>query len=311
MPLDPQAQALLDQLAALGAPAFHEKTPEQARADTIAGIGAFGDPPEVAAVEDRTIPGPDGELPIRIYTPEGDAPHGGVVFFHGGGWVICNLDTHDGLCRELTNQAGVKLISVDYRLAPEHKYPAPAEDCYAATQWVVEHAAELDIDPARIAIAGDSAGGNLAAAVTLMARDRGGPQLAFQLLVYPVTDRDYGTDSYNEYGGEGNFVLKEDMMWFWDHYLRNDADAKEPYAAPLQAQDLSGLPPALVITGECDVLRDEGEAYAQRLSEAGVPTTNTRYPGMFHGFFGMNAILDRAREAQAEAAAALRQALGT
>ncbi len=313
MPMDPQAQALLDQMAALGGVPTHQKTPEQARADTLeqAALMMGGDPTPVAHVEDRVIPGPGGELPIRIYTPEGSAPFPAVVYFHGGGWVICNLDTHDGTCRDLTNLSGAKVISVDYRLAPDAKYPAAAEDCYAATEWVAEHAAELGVDGTRLAVAGDSAGGNLAAVVSLMARDRGGPPLAFQLLIYPVTDRNYETASYAEHGGAEMLLPKADMAWFWDHYLSADEDAQQPYAAPLQADDLTGLPSALVITAKYDVLRDEGEAYARRLQESGVPTTLSRYDGVFHGFFGMRLMIDKAAQAQEEAGAALRDALGT
>lgn len=243
MPMDPQSQALLDQMAALGNVPTHEKTPEQARADTLeqAALMMGGDPTPVAHVEDRVIPGPGGDLPVRIYTPEGSAPFPAVVYFHGGGWVICNLDTHDGTCRDVTNLSGAKLISVDYRLAPDAKYPAAAEDCYAATAWVAEHAAELGVDGTRIAVAGDSAGGNLAAVVSLMARDRGGPPLAFQLLIYPVTDRNYETASYAEHGGAELLLPKADMVWFWDQYLSTDEDAEQPYAAPLQADGSNGF----------------------------------------------------------------------
>lgn len=315
MPLDPQAQAFLDLTAEFREVPNHQKTAQQARAETIErleAMAAMGEGPEhVAHVEDRRIPGPGGDIPVRIYMPEGAGeaePGGGIVYFHGGGWVICNLDTHDAPCRALANLTGATLVSVDYRLAPEAKYPAAADDCYAATQWVSEHAAELGIDPARLAVAGDSAGGNLAAVVPMMARDRGGPPIAFQLLIYPVTDRDFGTASYIEHGGEGDLLSAADMEWYWDHYLESPEQAREPYAAPLQADDLRGLPPALVITAEYDVLCDEGEAYASALEAAGVPTTLTRYDGMFHGFFGMAALIDKAAAAQREAAAALRAA---
>ena len=203
MPLDPQAQAILELTAEFRLVPNHQKTAQQARADTLERTAAMremgGDPEPLARVEDRVIPGPGGDLPVRIYTPEG-ASGGCILYFHGGGWVICNLDTHDGPCRALANLSGSTLISVDYRLAPDAKYPAAAEDCYAATCWASEHATELGIDPVRIAVAGDSAGGNLAAVVAQMARDRGGPALAFQVLVYPVTDRDFSTGSYAEHG---------------------------------------------------------------------------------------------------------------
>ena len=313
MPLDPQAQAILELTAEFRLVPNHQKTAQQARADTLERTAAMkelgGDPEPLARVEDRVIPGPGGDLPVRIYTPEG-ATDGAILYFHGGGWVICNLDTHDGPCRALANLSGSTLISVDYRLAPEAKYPAAAEDCYAATCWVSEHAAELGIDASRIAVAGDSAGGNLAAVVAQMARDRGGPSLAFQVLVYPVTDRDFSTGSYAEHGDSGDLLSATDMAWYWDHYLESAEQAAEPYAAPLQADDLSGLPAALVITAEYDVLRDEGEAYARSLEAAGVPTTLSRYDGVFHGFFNMAPMLDKATAAQAEAGAALRAALG-
>ena len=313
MPLDPQAQAILELTAEFRLVPNHQKTAQQARVDTLERTAAMkelgGDPEPLARVEDRVIPGPGGDLPVRIYTPEG-ASGGCILYFHGGGWVICNLDTHDGPCRALANLTGSTLISVDYRLAPEAKYPAAAEDCYAATRWVSEHAAELGIDASRIAVAGDSAGGNLAAVVAQMARDRGGPALAFQVLVYPVTDRDFSTGSYAEHGDSGDLLSATDMAWYWDHYLESAEQAAEPYAAPLQADDLSGLPPALVITAEYDVLCDEGEAYARALEAAGVPATLSRYDGVIHGFFNMAPMLDKATAAQAEAGAALRAALG-
>ena len=313
MPLDPQAQAILELTAEFRLVPNHQKTAQQARADTLERTAAMremgGDPEPLARVEDRVIPGPGGDLPVRIYTPEG-ASGGCILYFHGGGWVICNLDTHDGPCRALANLSGSTLISVDYRLAPDAKYPAAAEDCYAATCWASDHATELGIDPVRIAVAGDSAGGNLAAVVAQMARDRGGPALAFQVLVYPVTDRDFSTGSYAEHGDSGDLLSAADMTWYWDQYLESAEQATEPYAAPLQAGDLSGLPAALVITAEYDVLCDEGEAYARALGAAGVPATLSRYDGVFHGFFNMAPMLDKATAAQAQAGAALRAALG-
>ena len=313
MPLDPQAQAILELTAEFRLVPNHQKTAQQARADTLERTAAMrelaGDPEPLARVEDRVIPGPGGDLPVRIYTPEG-ASGGCILYFHGGGWVICNLDTHDGPCRALANLSGSTLISVDYRLAPDAKYPAAAEDCYAAACWASEHATELGIDPVRIAVAGDSAGGNLAAVVAQMARDRGGPALAFQVLVYPVTDRDFSTGSYAEHGDSGDLLSAADMTWYWDQYLESAEQATEPYAAPLQAGDLSGLPAALVITAEYDVLCDEGEAYARALETAGVPATLSRYDGVFHGFFNMAPMLDKATAAQAQAGAALRAALG-
>ena len=199
------------------------------------------------------------------------------------------------------------MVSVDYRLAPEAKFPLPAEECYAATKWLTENGSALNLDPGRIAVGGGSSGGNLAAVVALMARDRGGPQIIFQLLVYPVTDRNFETVSYDE-NGQGYLLDKDSMMWYWDQYLNDPSEAANPYAAPLQAESLSGLPPALVIIAEFDPLRDEGEAYAHRLQEAGVVTTCSRYDGMVHGFFGMVGVMDKAMEAVSEASAALRNA---
>jgi acetyl esterase len=308
MPLDPQAQAVMEQVAALGFPPVHQVSPEQARANNRARPRAPG--PAVARVEDRRIPGPETEIPVRIYTPEGAGPFPALVWFHGGGWVVGDLESADATARHLTVGANCVVVSVDYRLAPETKFPGPAEDCYAATKWVAQNAASINVDPGRIAVGGDSAGGNLAAAISLMARDRGGPPLALQLLVYPVTDRDFSTESYIQ-NAEGYQLTRDSMVWYWEHYLKDDADAVNPYAAPLQAQDLRNLPPALVITAEYDPLRDEGEAYAHRLEAAGVNTTCTRYDGMIHGFFGMAAAIDKGKQAIAQASAALKAAFAS
>lgn len=305
MPLDPQAQQVMEQIAALGFPPNHLVTPQQARLNAKARPRAAG--PAVARVEERTIPGPGAAIPVRIYTPQGSGPLPILVWFHGGGWVIGDLDSADATARHLTIGAGCIVISVDYRLAPETKFPGPADDCYAATVWAAQHAASLGGDAERIAVGGDSAGGNLAAAVALMARDRSGPALAFQLLVYPVTAWDFTTDSYQRCA-DGYMLTKITMQWYWDQYLHTSADASNPYAVPLVAQNLRNLPPALVITAEFDPLCDEGEAYARSLQAAGVPTRCSRYDGMIHGFFGMPAVLDKGQQAVAEASAALRDA---
>ena len=305
MPLDPQAQQVIEQLAALGLPPTHTVSPEQARINARMRPRAAG--PEVAGVENRRIPGPGPDIPVRLYTPAGAGPFPILVWFHGGGWVIGDLDMADPTARHLSVGAGCVVVSVDYRLAPETKFPGAADDCYAATQWAAQHAAQIKGDPDRIAVGGDSAGGNLAAVVSLMARDRSGPALVFQLLVYPVTQRDYTTSSYQSYA-DGYLLSRDSMQWYWDHYLHSPAEARNPYAAPMLAQDLSGLPAALVITAECDPLCDEGAAYARRLQAAGVPTTYSCYAGMMHGFFGMPAVLDKGTQAVAEAAAALQRA---
>jgi acetyl esterase len=308
MPLDPQAKQLLDQMASMGTPPLQAMSVPEARAfmDSLAALG--GDVEAVAHVDDRTVPGPAGDIPGRLYRPGSDGPLPLLVYFHGGGWVIGGLESYDRLCRSLANAAGCAILAVDYRLAPEHKFPAAVDDCYAATSWAVAQAAALGADGTRAAIGGDSAGGTLTAVVAQLARDRSGPGLRFQLLIYPATDVAYDTPSYRE-NATGYFLELDAMRWFYDHYLRNDADRADPRASPLRAADLHGLPPALVITAEFDPLRDEGEAYAARLREAGVPVTLTRYDGMIHGFFGLAPLLDQGKQAVAEAAAALRGAL--
>ncbi len=308
MPLDPQARAVLDQLAALGDPPLGTVTPEETRRTMTARRAAMPPGEPVAKTEDRVIPGPAGSIPVRVYTPQGAGPFSVVVYFHGGGWVIGDIESHDASVRALTNRSGCVIVSVDYRLAPEHKFPAAADDCFAATQWAAAHAAEFGGDAARLAVGGDSAGGNLAAVVALMAKERGDPHIAFQLLIYPVTDYNLDTASYKA-NAEGYLLTRDAMVWFWNHYLNTAAEGKNPIASPLQASDLTGLPPALVITAEYDPLRDEGEAYAKRLEAAGVRVICTRYEGMIHGFFGMHLLIDKAREALDQAATALRTAL--
>lgn len=307
MALDPQAKAFLDQLAAAGAPPLHMLSVEEARQAIIELFATKGEPEPVGKVEERLIPGPVGQIPVRIYTPQGSGPFPVLVYFHGGGWVIGDLETHDPTCRALTNAADCMVVSIDYRLAPEHKFPAGPEDCYAATQWVAGHASSINSDPARIAVGGDSAGGNLAAVISLMARDHGAPSLVYQLLIYPVTDYAFDTPSYRE-NADNYFLTKDSMACFWNYYLRDEADGQNPYASLLRAQNFHGLPPTLIITAEYDPLRDEGETYAARLREAGVPVVCTRYNGMIHGFFGMPDVIDQAKKAMEEAAAGLRSA---
>ena len=308
MALDPQMKALLDQMAAANLQPFHKLTPQEARAARRA---PQGEPEPVAHVEDRTIPGPGGEIPVRIYVPKGNGPFGVLVYFHGGGWVVGNIDMTDQPCRMLTNAGRCVTISVDYRLAPEHKFPAGPEDCYAATKWAADNAAALNCDVARIAVGGTSAGATLAAAVALMARDRGGPRVAYQLLVYPATTSALDTPSHRQFAKDSYYILsRADMEWFWGHYLGSEADRTNPYACPAYATTLRGVAPAFVITAEYDPLRDEGEAYAARLREEGVQVVLRRYDGVTHGFFGMPAQLDKAKAAIAEAGSALRITVG-
>jgi acetyl esterase/lipase len=307
MPLDPQARKVIDATLALQLPPMEQMTPSQARESLRSRIAGLGPAEEVARVEEHRVAVENGAITVRCYTPGGTGLRPALVFFHGGGWVIGDLDTHDGICRSLANAADCVVASVDYRLAPEHRYPTAAEDAFAATRWVAAEGPRLGIDGRRLAVGGDSAGGNLAAAVTLMGRERGGPRLAFQLLVVPCTHHAFDTPSYRECA-EGYLLTREAMRWFWGHYLRRPEDGREPHASPLLAPNLAGLPPALVITAGYDPLRDEGEAYADRLREAGVPVTLTRYPGMIHGFFRMINLVDQARIARDEAATALRKA---
>ncbi len=309
MALDPTAKAVMDMMEDNG---VSFKGISSMTAVELRNMMQTGELPveDVARTEDRVIPGADGtELPIRIYWPStSNEPLPVVVFFHGGGWVIGGIDSHDGQVREMVNRTAMVYVSVDYRLAPEARFPAAAEDCYAATQWVAANAAEIGADATRLGVAGDSAGGNLAAVVALMARDRGGPAIAHQLLIYPCCDMDSNAWPSQTENGTGYFLTKESMDWFYDQYA-DAADRDNPYASPIKAADLSGLPPACVITAEYDPLRDEGEAYGAALQEAGVACEVHRYDGMFHGFFGMTLAIPGAVAAQETAAAAVTAAL--
>jgi acetyl esterase len=305
MALDAQSQMLLDFLKQTGVQECHvvgHLAARQAREPNRL-------PPGPAArVSNRHIDGPGGPLPVRIYHPEQGDPRGALVFFHGGGFVIGTLDGHDNLCRQLCVDAGCAVISVDYRLAPEHKFPCALEDAYAATCWVREHAAELGVDPNKIAVGGDSAGGNLSACVTLLAKQRGGPKLVFQALLYPATDlRTFDRPSSLE-NAEGKLLSRADMIWFTAQYVREDRDRFDPLVSPLAASDLSGLPPALVITAEHDPLRDEGNAYAEALRAAGNRVQLTCYPGTIHGFMSVYAFIDQGKVAVRECSEALKAA---
>ena len=309
MALDPQLKTILDQIASLGGPPIQELGVTAARAllDNFAALG--GPAAEVARVEDRTFAGPAGDVPVRIYRPTPEAgPQPVLLWFHGGGWVLGSIDGSDRTCRDLAVQAGVVVVSVGYRLAPEHPYPSGVDDCFAALVWVVTAAGDLGVDPTRVAVGGDSAGANLAAVVALAARDRGGPAVHFQLLVYPITDAlmTYPSVRHN---GQGYLLTDDSMKWFVELYLGDHGDPKDPLVSPIYADDLSGLPPALVITAEFDPLRDEGEAYGARLQQGHVAAKVSRYDGMIHGFFSMGAMVEAARPATAEAAGALRRAL--
>jgi acetyl esterase len=290
VPLDPHLAAVLKMMADSGAPPMSAGTPEHARAGLRFMPVDLRDPAQLAQVggiEERTVPGGAGEVPARVYRPATPGPHPTVVFFHGGGLVLGDLDTHDDHTRLLCRDVDAVVLSVDYRLAPETPFPGGYEDCLAATLWAVENADELGGDATRVAVAGDSAGGNLSAAVTLGAREAG-VQLAAQLLLYPGVDFVEGEDHPSRVeNAEGYFLTAADMAWFRSHYLPDPARKADPYASVLRAPDLSGLPPAVVATAEYDPLRDEGEAYAAALEKAGVPVVSRRFDGLIHGFFGL------------------------
>ena len=297
MPLDPQVKAMLDAAQELGLPPLHECSVEEARDRAVKMRPMDATPAPVGQVANVSIPGPAGDLPIRIYSPEGKGPFPVLVYFHGGGYVVCNLDTHDQLCHELCNKSDAMIISVDYRLAPENKFPAAIDDCLAATRWLGENAEDLNGDASRIAVAGDSCGGTLATVTNIRIRDEGGPALCGQLLIYPITDYyDPPSQSYLD-NADGYFLTRDGMKWFLDHYLSDPAEGHHPHVSPLRCSDVSGLAPAYVITAEFDQLRDEGDNYAQRLKEAGVDTVHKPYPGMIHGFYSQIGVLDRTEQA--------------
>lgn len=292
--LDPRVRGLLDEIELTGGPALESLPIEEARRLAIESVLAYqGEIEPVASSKDIQIEGPRGSIRLRIYVPAAPAPRPALVYFHGGGWVLCDLDTHEVPCRAIANRAGATVVAVDYRLAPEHKFPAAVDDCLAASAWVLANAVALGLDRRRISAGGDSAGGNLAAVVSMQLRG----DIYKQVLVYPVTNlSSFDTPSYREFA-EGHYLTRSEMEWFRDSYLNGSADALNPLASPLLAGSLQGLPPALVVTAECDVLRDEGEAYAHRLREAGVPVTLTRYAGMIHPFFSLSGAIPRGRDA--------------
>jgi acetyl esterase len=312
MPIDPLLVPFLEKLNAapsmadvdLPVPVLREAA-NQAMKTLFGEMADEG--PVLAVVRDTSVPVDGGAIDVRIYEGEGKAPRPAFVYFHGGAWWLGDLEQGDALCRTIAAELGCSVVSVAYRLAPEHKFPVPFEDCFAATQWVARNAAELGVDAGRLAVGGGSAGGNLAAAVALAARDRSGPNLCFQLLDIPVTDVSMQAPSHTE-NAEGYLLTRAGMEQGWDHYLARPEDGRSPYASPLLAEDLRDLPPALVLTAEFDPLRDEGEDYARRLAGAGVPVTLRRFEGMIHGFAAMTKLLPQARECRAMVVQALRGA---
>lgn len=307
MPLHPQAVKFLETYARLNQPPLETTPVAESRALLLAGAGIFPNCPELASIEDVTIPGPGGPLLLRVYRPLQAVNRGACLYFHGGGWVLNSIYTHDDFVRRLTDASQCVCVSVEYRLAPEHPYPAAVEDAYAALQWVAANGSQWDVDPTKLAVAGDSAGGNLAAAVCLVTRDRGGPPIRQQVLAYPITDCDFTRRSYHE-NADGYFLTTSQMKWFWDQYCPDLAQRTEPYASPLHGSSLVGLPPAYIFTAEFDPLRDEGEAYAAALQAAGVPVQFRRFDGMIHAFLRRVTTFDAAKEALQDIATTLQQA---
>ena len=310
--LHPQARALLDLIEKSGLPATHTLTPAQAR-QTYRERRAYAQPapPEVGESRDLQATGPHGDIPLRLYRPQGSDARTALpalVYYHGGGWVIGDLDTHDTLCRELCNGAGICVIAVDYRMGPEHRFPAAVDDCIAAAFWVKDNAAALKIDPARVAVGGDSAGGNLAAVVAIAARDAGNLPIRYQLLIYPATDMRRVAPSHTT-NGQGYLLTRETMQYFRDHYVGDPQHDLDWRASPLLLEDLSRLPPALLITAGYDPLRDEGLQYAARLTAAGNSAVHVCFERQIHGFVTMGRVLDDANTAVALCAAELRRAL--
>ena len=310
--LDPQAKAVIDLVIKSGRPPYHQLSPKDARQmfrDTRP--ASTPTPPEIGVVKELTTDGPAGPMPVRLYRPKGVPDSSrlpGFVYFHGGGWVIGDLETHDVLCRQYTAAANIAVVSIDYRLAPEHKFPAAVDDAWAATRWVASHGAELGIDATRLAVGGDSAGGTLAAVVALLARDHGAPSLALQVLVYPVTDVGAESTTYADFA-DGFMLTRDSMRWFIAHYLRGKQDADDWRASPLRAKSLAGVAPAVVVTAGFDPLREEGDAYARKLREAGVRVDTISYGGMIHGFAGMGKLIETGNRAVAHVATSLREAL--
>ncbi|MGH8999102.1 MAG: alpha/beta hydrolase [Acidimicrobiia bacterium] len=311
MPLDPQCQMVLDAVEAMGMPPLETMNPTEIR-EALGGFGMLmGEGDEVADVSQRTVPGPGGEVPVIVCTPEGTGPLPVFIYYHGGGYVGGTAELVEPVCRTVANQAGCVVVDVDYRLAPEHRYPAAVEDSYAVLEWVAGHAAEIGGDPARIALGGDSAGGGLTAAVSQMARDQHGPAIALQVLLYPAVDSPAADYPSRKENAEGYLLHTAAMEMFYGHYLPADVKPDDPYAFPIRAASLAGLPPAFVATCEYDPLRDEGEAYAQRLTADGVATDARRYDGQIHGVFWLGATVDAGRTLMDDVVAALKKAFAT
>ena len=309
--LHPQIVQVLEAMAKAELRPIEAMTPAEARAQMEATARARkAEASPVARIEERLIPGPGGDIRLRLYWPDAAAPLPIIVYYHGGGHVIGSLDTHDFVARNLSAGAEALVASVDYRMGPEHKFPAAVEDSFAALQWVHANAESLGADPGRIGVHGDSAGANLAAVAALFARDAGRPRLRLQSLVYPVADYRLSSASYEKYGQGCGVLTKAAMTWFRDHYLRAPADADDWRASPIKAPSLAGVAPAIVVTAECDVLHDEGAGYAEALRHAGVAVEYREYPGMIHGFFGMVPMVDDAMNAQRQVWAAFRRAFG-
>jgi acetyl esterase len=303
MPLHPQARTLLEQAEQSDLPPLHELDPPAARAQAAAMNELIGDGPELPCVEELSIAGSAGAIPGRRYLPGGAT--GRIVWFHGGGWVIGDLESHDAMCRLLAQESGCEVIAIHYRRAPEHPFPAPLEDCWNALRWAAEQSGDRPL-----VLGGDSAGGNLAAVCALRARDRGGPSLALQVLVYPVTDSDLSTSSYGQYGaGSETYLTTDEMEWFWDQYIADLEVRINPEASPLRADDHSGLPPAIVVTAEYDPLRDDGLAYVQALRSAGVTVTHHHYDDMIHSFFALVNVLERGNQAVRQVGEEIRAAV--
>jgi acetyl esterase len=296
--LDPQVAVLLKQMVDMKMPEMHTLGAKAAREffNTSYKLVA-GKPEKVSKVEDMKILGPAGEIPIRVYTPEGKGPFPVFVYIHGGGFVLGNIVLGDNLCRSIANRASCVVVSVEYRLAPEHKYPAAVDDSYAAIKWVAKNANRINADPTRIAVGGDSAGGNLSAVVSLRARDEGEKFPMYQVLMYPATQMDMHTTGSLSQFSDGYFLTAGDMIWFGEQYFEKNQDRRIPYASPLLAPNLSKLPPALIITAGFDPLRDEGEAYGEKLKKSGVPVKISRYAGMIHGFLSMDGVISKAKDA--------------